>query len=51
VKSGSVLGDDVLILSGLTPGERVASSGSFKLRESALVAIANDPAATAAGAQ
>lgn len=51
VKSGSVLGDEVLILSGLTPGERVASSGSFKLRESALVAIANDSTARAVGAQ
>jgi membrane fusion protein, multidrug efflux system len=51
VKAGSVLGDEVLILSGLTPGERVASSGSFKLRESALVAIANDSTAIAVGAQ
>ena len=40
VQSGAVLGDEVLILSGLSAGETVASSGSFKLRESALVAIA-----------
>jgi membrane fusion protein (multidrug efflux system) len=49
VETGSVLGDEVLILSGLTPGEQVASSGSFKLRESALVAIANDSTARAMG--
>ena len=29
-----------MILSGLQPGERVAAAGSFKLRESALVAVA-----------
>ena len=51
VQAGSVLGDDVLILSGLASGEQVASSGSFKLRESALVAIANDSTARAVGAQ
>jgi membrane fusion protein (multidrug efflux system) len=51
VETGSVLGDEVLILSGLAPGEQVASSGSFKLRESALVAIANDSTARAMGAQ
>ncbi len=38
VQSGSVLEDEVLILSGLTPGQRVATSGSFKLREAVLVA-------------
>src|SRR6266550_2499656 len=32
VRSGPVLDDDVVILSGLTPGQRVATSGSFKLR-------------------
>ena len=42
VESGTVLGDDVLILRGLAPGDRVATSGSFKLRESVLVASAND---------
>jgi membrane fusion protein (multidrug efflux system) len=44
VRSGPVLGDSVLLLSGVAVGERVASSGSFKLRESALVAVA-DPSA------
>jgi membrane fusion protein (multidrug efflux system) len=44
VQSGTVLGDEVLILSGLKAGETIAASGSFKLRESALVAIASDSA-------
>jgi membrane fusion protein (multidrug efflux system) len=51
VQSGTVLGDEVLILSGLTAGETVAASGSFKLRESALVAIASDSAVSANGAK
>jgi membrane fusion protein (multidrug efflux system) len=40
VQSGIVLGDEVLILSGLSPGEQLAASGSFKLRETVLVAVA-----------
>jgi membrane fusion protein (multidrug efflux system) len=40
VRSGPVLGDEVLIYAGVSPGERVAASGSFKLREDALVAVA-----------
>jgi membrane fusion protein (multidrug efflux system) len=42
VQSGPVLGDEVLILSGLSSGEQVAASGSFKLREAALVAVSNE---------
>jgi len=38
VESGPVLGEEVLILDGLKAGERVATSGSFKLREAVLVA-------------
>jgi len=38
VRSGPVLEDEVLILSGLTAGQQVATSGSFKLREAVLVA-------------
>src|SRR5213592_847563 len=38
VRSGPVLDDEVVILSGLTPGQHVATSGSFKLREAVLVA-------------
>jgi membrane fusion protein (multidrug efflux system) len=40
VESGPVAGDEVVILRGLAAGEKVAVSGSFKLREAALVAIA-----------
>jgi membrane fusion protein (multidrug efflux system) len=40
VKSGSVMGDEVIIESGLKVGEPVAASGSFKLREGVLVADA-----------
>jgi membrane fusion protein (multidrug efflux system) len=44
-----MLDDEIVILDGLKAGEQVAASGSFKLRESVLVA----PAAPAApkGAQ
>ena len=42
VESGTMLGDEVLILAGLSPGERVAASGSFKLREMVLVATASE---------
>ena len=37
VSSGPLVGDSVLILNGLKPGEQVAASGSFKLREAAKV--------------
>ncbi len=42
VQSGTMIADEVLILSGLAPGQRVATSGSFKLREALLVAVAGD---------
>jgi len=42
VESGAMLGDEVVVHSGLSAGERVASSGSFKLRDAALVTIAGD---------
>ena len=38
VQAGPVLEDEVVVLHGLTPGQRVATSGSFKLREAVLVA-------------
>jgi membrane fusion protein (multidrug efflux system) len=38
VKSGMTVGDEVLIESGLKAGEPVAASGSFKLRDGALIA-------------
>lgn len=37
VESGPVLGEHVLVLGGLEAGEKVAASGSFKLRESVKV--------------
>jgi membrane fusion protein, multidrug efflux system len=43
VESGPLLGDDVVIRRGLAAGELVAASGSFKLYDSALVAVAADP--------
>jgi membrane fusion protein (multidrug efflux system) len=45
VETGPLLGDEVLVLSGLAPGERVAAAGSFKLRDGAAVAVAADPPA------
>jgi membrane fusion protein (multidrug efflux system) len=39
----SLQGDDVVLAAGLTAGERVAASGAFKLREAALVGLANPP--------
>jgi len=47
VESGPVVGDDILIVGGLVPGERVATSGSFKLREAVLVAVAPGTVAAA----
>jgi membrane fusion protein (multidrug efflux system) len=45
VQSGPVLGDEVVILAGVSAGEHLATAGSFKLRESVLVAIAPDSSA------
>ncbi len=50
VQSGPVLGEDVLIHGGLEAGEQVATSGSFKLREAVLVAVA-DPGRQPEGAE
>ena len=41
VESGAILGDEIVVQNGLNPGEQVAASGSFKLRDAALVAVAN----------
>jgi membrane fusion protein (multidrug efflux system) len=43
VESGAMLGDEVVIYAGLSAGDQVAVSGSFKLREAALVVIARSP--------
>jgi len=47
VESGPVVGGDIVIEQGLAPSEQVASSGSFKLREGVLVAIADTVASAA----
>lgn len=47
VHPGAVLGDTVVIESGLAAGERVAATGSFKLRDRVLVAIAAERVADA----
>lgn len=51
VEVAALAGDEVVIRGGLEAGERVAASGSFKLREAALVALANGAsgASTAGG--
>ena len=45
------MSDEVLVEEGLAPGEQVATSGSFKLREAVLVTVASDSTAAATGAQ
>jgi membrane fusion protein (multidrug efflux system) len=45
VQSGPAIGDDVVIVAGLEAGEQVADQGSFKLYESALVAVSGGAAA------
>lgn len=44
VEAGPVLGDDVMIFSGLSADERVAAAGSFKLRDGVLVRVSEDGA-------
>lgn len=48
VDSGAVLGDEVVVLEGLERGERVASSGSFKLFDGMRVAVPPPAPATSA---
>jgi membrane fusion protein, multidrug efflux system len=43
----AMAGDEVVITKGLEPGEQVAASGSFKLREAALVAVTGTSTAVA----
>ena len=43
VESGAMFGDEVVIHAGLSAGERVAASGSFKLRDAVLVAVGGEP--------
>lgn len=53
VRAGDVIGDEVVIREGIAAGEQVATSGSFKLRDGALVQIqtAAEPTVAAAGGQ
>jgi membrane fusion protein (multidrug efflux system) len=46
VVSGSALGDEVIITAGLEAGVRIATNGSFKLREGVLVHVAAPNART-----
>jgi membrane fusion protein (multidrug efflux system) len=48
VKLGPSVGTDLIILEGLKPGELVATTGSFKLREGATVVIVPPTNGTAA---
>ena len=50
VRAGEVLGDEIIIEEGLVAGEKVAVSGSFKLRDAVLVAVANEAPATGSAA-
>jgi len=47
VESGPVLGETMIVLAGLEPGEQIAASGSFKLREGVRVQPAAPVAAPA----
>ncbi len=51
VESGAMVGDQIVIHAGLEADETVAASGSFKLREGVLVAIAADPSQQQARAE
>lgn len=51
VESGPMVGDQVVIHAGLDAGETIAASGSFKLREGVLVAIASEASQKQAYAQ
>lgn len=44
VRSGHVVGDEVVVLDGVAAGEQVATSGSFKLRDAVLVSVVGTPA-------
>jgi membrane fusion protein (multidrug efflux system) len=48
VQVETTVGDEVLLEEGVSDGERVAASGSFKLRDSALVAVIRQPPTVAA---
>jgi membrane fusion protein (multidrug efflux system) len=45
VRTGPMVGTDIIILDGLAAGDRVATEGSFKLRQGSLVQVAEGKAA------
>ncbi len=45
VRTGPVVGTDIVILGGLATGDRVATEGSFKLRQGSLVQVESGKAA------
>lgn len=47
VRTGPVVGSDIVILDGLAAGDRVATEGSFKLRQGSLVQVTAGKAAGA----
>lgn len=51
VRIATAAGDEVIVRDGLSAGEKVAASGSFKLRDSALVAVLERPEAVAFNAR
>ncbi len=47
VRTGPVVGQDIVIMSGIANGDRVATTGAFKLRDGVLVAIGKPSSAAA----
>jgi membrane fusion protein, multidrug efflux system len=47
VETGALVGDNVLVRTGLAAGEKVATSGSFKLRDGMRVVVSDNVATTA----
>jgi membrane fusion protein (multidrug efflux system) len=47
IRVEALAGDEIVVREGLTAGERVAASGSFKLRDAVLVAVTSKPQAVA----
>lgn len=50
IKLGAAIGDSVIVLDGLKPGEQIAATGSFKLHDGALVMKAEPKTASATSA-
>jgi membrane fusion protein (multidrug efflux system) len=50
VRVGATVGDEVLVFEGLAPGDQVATSGSFKLRDAVRVAVTTPTVASKTGA-